>query len=129
MALADLAPGLGDAAARLRPGDASGVLRSGENFMILQRAPRNFRDEAARIERGASALRKERKPREAEAKYLEALRIYPTFLRAIVFLAATKVRWGEGAKALDLLECSTGVYQDGAMDSYKLGIEYEAAGR
>ena len=129
MALTDLASGLGDAAARLRPGDASGVLRSGENFMILQRAPRNFRDEAARIEREASALRKERKPREAEAKYLEALRIYPTFLRAIVFLAATKGELGEGARALALLEYATRLYPDDASAWYNLGIAYEAAGR
>ena len=78
--LNDLTRAVAAAAAHLQEGEISPVLRSSGKFWILERMPRDFRYQAATLEKEAHDLKARGQLRVAVDKYLEALRVYPAFL-------------------------------------------------
>jgi predicted CXXCH cytochrome family protein len=120
---------LADAVASLAPGDFSPVIDAGSRHIIFQRMPRDFREQADRLQQQASALRVKGRLAEAVDKYTEALRVYPQFLRALIFLGATYGQQGNGERALGILEFGARLYPDDPAAQYNLGIAYGALGR
>ena len=120
---------LADAAARLAPGSFSPVIDAGSRHIILERMPRDFRWQADRLQQQASELRAKGRLTEAADKYTEALRVYPQFLRALIFLGATYGQQGNSARALGILEFAARLYPDDPAAQYNLGIAYNALGR
>lgn len=120
---------LAGSAAGLRPGQVSAVIDSGSRHIILQRMPRDFREQAERLQQQASDLRAKGRLQEAADKYTEALRIYPQFLRALIFLGATYGQQGDAGRAAGILEFAARLYPDDPAAQYNLGIAYGALGR
>jgi predicted CXXCH cytochrome family protein len=120
---------LADVAATLRPGDMSHVIDAGSRHIILQRMPRDFRWQADQIQQQASALKAKGMLKEAAAKYQEALRIDPYFLRALIFLGATLGQQGDAQRAAGILEFAARLYPNDPAAQYNLGIAYGALGR
>jgi hypothetical protein len=87
MQLSDMDPKLAAAAAHLAPGETSGVVETGGNFMLLQRQPRDFRWEADRLFQEASDLKDHGNLAAAVEKNRQALEVYPYFLRGLVLMA------------------------------------------
>src|SRR5204863_8745006 len=81
-----------------------------------------------RFEEG-SGLRAQRKLEEAAQKYLEALQIYPQFLRALIFLGTTLGEQGKAARANGILQYAARLYPNDAAAQYNLGISYDTLGR
>lgn len=120
---------LADAASALAPGEVSPPIDVGTRRIILQRLPRDFRWQADQLQREASALKAKGLLAEAADKYQEALRVYPQFLRALIFLGATLGQQGNGERALGILEFAARLYPDDPAARYNLGIAYGALGR
>lgn len=127
--LKDMDPQSSAAAARLAPGEISPVLEVNGSFTILRRMPRDFLWQAGRAQEEAANLKGQGKLAGAAAKNLEALRIYPHFLRALIFLAVSRGEAGEGALAASILEYATRLYPADAPAWYNLGIAYGALAR
>ncbi len=127
--LKDMDPQSAAVAARLAPGELSPVLEVNGRFTILRRTERDFLWHAGRAQEEAARLKTQGKLAEAAAKNLEALRIYPHFLRALIFLAVSRGEAGEGALAAGILEYATRLHPDDAPAWYNLGIAYGALGR
>ena len=72
-----LDPAWSAAALKLQPGEISDVVEANEKYVIVQRMPRNFREDAQAIFDKAMELRKQGKQQEAINGLLEALKIYP----------------------------------------------------
>jgi tetratricopeptide (TPR) repeat protein len=126
--LEDLDPVLAVAASNLRYGEISPVLGTLGKFLILGRMPRDFRYRAAEIEREADALREKGNLRQAVDKYWEALRMYPAFLRALLFMGAAQQQLGEIAQAAGLLQYAARLYPNDAAAQFNLGIAYNSIG-
>lgn len=120
---------LADAAARLAPGGHSPVVDTGGRYVILARQPRDFRWQADQLQQQATTLRLQGRLDQAAEKYQEALRIYPQFLRALIFLGATFGQQGNGERAAGVLEFATRLYPSDPAAQYNLGIAYAALGR
>ncbi len=80
----------------LRPGTFSSVFGSGIDFAILYRMPRNFRDQAFRLEQEAERLLKEKRFPEAIQTCRRALEDYPDFVHGYFSLG---VAYGEAGDA------------------------------
>ncbi len=128
MQLKDLDPVLAAAASGLRYGETSPVLAAPGKFLILGRMPRDFRYRAAEIEREANALKARGDLGQAIDKYWEALRMYPAFLRALLFLGEAQQQLGNVAQAAGLLQHAARLYPNDAMAQFNLGIAYSLTG-
>jgi tetratricopeptide (TPR) repeat protein len=126
--LNDLIPTLAAAAAKLKHGEISPVLSTSGKFLILARMPRDFRYTAVELEKEADALRAKGQLRQAVDKYLEALRMYPTFLRALSFMGAAEQQLGNVAQATKVLEYAARLYPDDAAAQFNLGVAYNSMG-
>lgn len=129
MQLAQLSGPLRAAAQTLRPGDISPVVENNGKKIVLQRLPRDFRWQANLIFEEGARLKAEHKLPEAAQKFVEALQIYPQFLRALIFLGTTFGEQGNAARAAGVLEYSARLYPNDAAAQYNLGIAYDALGR
>jgi tetratricopeptide (TPR) repeat protein len=129
MNLTDLDPPIADAAARLSYGERSPVIESRGRYLILERLPIDFRWRAEQLEREASRLKAEGRLAEAIGKYEAALRVYPHFLRALIFLGATLGEQGNARRAAGVLEFAARLYPDDPATHYNLGIAYGSLGR
>src|SRR5258708_31886736 len=67
--------------------------------------------------------------KEAAAKYEEALRIDPYFLRALIFLGTTLGQQGDAQRAAGILEFAARLYPNDPAAQYNLGIAYGPLGR
>lgn len=123
-----LDPAWSAAALKLRPGQISGVLNVHSQYVILQRMPWNFREEAEAIFDKAMDLRKEGKPQEAVAELLQALKIYPRLLRALTWLGAMYGQAGNAKVSAGILEMATRLYPNDGGTHYNLGLAYGAIG-
>lgn len=117
-----LSPALAKAAAALNQGEISPIIPNGTKFLIVQRIPTNFREQANNIVEQATRLRLERHPKEAAAKYQEALAIYPYFLRGLVFLAGTLGEQGDNQRAAAILQFASQLYPQDPAPPYNLGV-------
>ena len=90
------------AALKLQPREISDIVEANEKYVILQRLPRNFREDAEAVFNKAMDLRKQGKQQESVSELLAALKIYPQLLRALTWLGAA---YGEGGNPT--VKCAT----------------------
>jgi len=117
---------LPDAALALRPGELSGVVDLNGKYIILQRMPRNFREDAEAVFDKAMALRNRGDRQQAAAMMLEALKIYPQLLRGLTYLGITYGEAGNPQTGAAILSIATRLYPQDAGAHFNLGIAYGA---
>ena len=93
---------LAAAAAKLGYEETSGMVDMGDRWVILQRMPRDFRLEAGQLFDEATALKPRGETKGAMEKDQQALKIYPFFLRALIFMG---VVLGESGKCKKVRKC------------------------
>jgi predicted CXXCH cytochrome family protein len=119
-----LDPAWSSAALRLQLGEISDVVSGGGKYFIVQRMPRNFREDAEARFTHAMELRNSGNREQSAAELLEALKIYPRLLRALTYLGIT---YGEAETAptgAGILRVATRLYPDDAGAHFNLGIAY-----
>jgi len=117
------------AALKLEPGEISEVLEANAKYVILQRMPRNFRVDAEAIFNKAMELRKQGKQEESINLLLEAVKIYPHFLRALTWLGAAYGQGGNPTVSAGILTIATQLYPRDAGAHYNLALAYGAMGK
>jgi predicted CXXCH cytochrome family protein len=113
---------------KLQHGEVSGVVQAMGKYVILQRMPRNFREDADAKVTEALQLGKEGKPQEAVAGLVDALKIYPHFLRALTYLGINFAQTGNPQTGAQILEVATRLYPKDQGAHFNLGIAYGAMG-
>ena len=121
-------PAWSAAVLKLQPGEISDVLEANAKYVILQRMPRGFREEAEAKVNNALNLRKEGKQQESFAELIGALKIYPHFLRALTYLGITYAQTGNPQTGARILEVATRLYPKDQGAHFNLGIAYGAMG-
>lgn len=122
MQLSDMDPKLAAAAAHLAPGETSGVVETGGNFMLLQRQPRDFRWEADRLFQEASDLKDHGNLAAAVEKNRQALEVYPYFLRGLVLMATMLGQSGKVGRATQVLQFAVQSYPTDASAQFDLAM-------
>lgn len=115
-------------ALKLQPGEMSDVVPSNGKYVILQRMPRNFREDAEARVNHAVELRKEGKQQESVAELFEALKIYPHFLRALTYLGIHYSQTGNPQVGAGVLAIATRLYPRDQGAHFNLGVAYGAIG-
>jgi predicted CXXCH cytochrome family protein len=128
MDAAQLDPAWSDAALRLQPGEISEVISAQAKYFIVQRLPRNFREEAEEHFDKAMDLRRHGERQQAAAELLEALKIYPRFLRALTYLGVTYAESGNAQTGAGVLNLATRLYPNDPGAHFNLGVAYGAMG-
>jgi len=123
-----LDPGWSTAALKLQPGELSDVVEANGKYVILQRMPRNFREDAEAVFNKAMELRKQGKQQESINELLEALKIYPQLLRALTWLGAAYGQGGNPIVSAGILTIATRLYPRDAGAHYNLALAYGAMG-
>ena len=123
---AQLDPAWSTAALRLQPGEVSEVINAQSKYFIVQRLPRNFREDAETHFSKAMDLRKQGSRQQAAAELLEALKIYPHFLRALTWLGVTYAEAGNPQTGAGILGVAIRLYPNDAGAHFNLGIAYGA---
>jgi len=123
-----LDPAWSAAALRLEPGEISDVISSQGKYFIVQRMPRNFREDAQAHFKKAMDLRKQGERQQAAAELLESLKIYPRFLRALTYLGVTYAEAGNARTGSGILSVATRLYPDDAGAHFNLGVADGAMG-
>lgn len=90
--------------------------------------PRNFREDAEAVFNKAMELRKQGKQQDSVNGLLEALKIYPHFLRALTWLGAAYGQSGNPAVGAKILTIATGLYPKDGGAHFNLGLAYGAMG-
>jgi tetratricopeptide (TPR) repeat protein len=117
------------AALRLQPGEVSDVIPASNKYFLLQRMPRNFREEADEHFKRAMDLRKDGDRQKSSAELLEALKIYPYSLRALTYFGVTNGEAGNPQTAAAILKLASQLYPEDAGSHFNLGIAYGAMGK
>jgi tetratricopeptide (TPR) repeat protein len=128
MWLSQMEPKLAAAAAKLGHGETSGIVEVGNRWMILQRMPRDFKLEADDLYERATALKASGDVKGALEKDAQALKVYPYFLRALVFMGATLGEHGEVQKGSEVLAFAAQTYPKDATAQFDLGLTLGAQG-
>lgn len=115
-------------ALQLEPGSLSEVIEGQRQYFILQRLPRTFRDDANAHFEKAMELRQAGNRQQSAAELLEALKIYPYFLRALTYLGITYGEAGNPGAGAGVLQLAAGLYPRDAGAHFNLGIAYGAEG-
>jgi tetratricopeptide (TPR) repeat protein len=123
-----LDPAWSAAALKLQPGEISDVVEANGKYVVLQRMSRNFREDAQAVFNKAMDLRKQGKQQESVNELLEALKIYPHFLRALTYLGVTYAEAGSPQTAVGILGIATRLYPQDAGAHFNLGVAYGAMG-
>ena len=131
--LGDVEAGTMDAAwsavaLKLQPAEISDVVEANGKYIILQRMPRNFREDAEVVFNQAMDLRKQGKHQESVAQLLEALKIYPQLLRALTWLGAMYGQGGKPDVSAGILTIATRLYPRDAGAHFNLALAYGATG-
>jgi predicted CXXCH cytochrome family protein len=121
-------PAWSAAAMKLQPGEISDVVEASGKYVVLQRMPRNFREDAEVVFNKAMDLRKQGKQQEAVNGLLEALKIYPHLLRALTWLGATYGQSGNPAISVKILTIASQLYPQDAGAHFNLALAYGALG-
>ena len=108
-------PDLDPALAKLDYGELSGIVQARGEYYLVQRLPRDFKWQAAQIQREAEALH-------SIEKSQEALRIYPHYLRALRFIGTTLAQDGNPQRAAAVLTLTNRLYPDDAVTLFTLGV-------
>lgn len=117
---------LPQAALTLRPGELSDVVELNGKYALLQRMPRNFREQAEAVFEKAMALRKQGDRQQSAAMMLDALKIYPQLLRGLTYLGITYGEAGNPQTGAAILSIATRLYPEDAGAHFNLGIAYGA---
>jgi predicted CXXCH cytochrome family protein len=125
---AQLDPAWSNAALQLQPSEVSEVISSQTKYFIVQRMPRSFREEAEEHFNKAMDLRKHGERQQAATELLEALKIYPRFLRALTYLGVTYAESGNAQTGAGILNVATRLYPNDAGAHFNLGVAYGAMG-
>ena len=128
MWLSGMQPKLAAAAAKLGYGETSGIIDVGGRWIMLQRMPRDFRVEADKFFEEAASLKSRGDVKAAIAKDVEALRIYPYFLRALIFMGSTLAEQGDAQKGSQVLAFAAQLYPKDATAQFDLGLTFGALG-
>jgi predicted CXXCH cytochrome family protein len=120
--LSDMDPHLADAAAHLWYGETSGILKQDGRYMILHRLPRDFRWEANQLFLEAVKLRALGDRKAAMAKAQTALKIYPYFLRAHIFMGVQIREAGDFARAAYVLAFASQSYPSDAFAQFQYAL-------
>jgi len=123
-----LDPAWATAALRLQPGEISEVVSGQGKCFIVQRIPRNFREDAETHFNKAMDFRKHGERQQASAELLEALKIYPRFLRALTYLGVTYAEAGSAQTGAGILSAATRLYPEDAGAHFNLGVAEGAIG-
>ncbi len=123
-----LDPAWSAAALKLQPGGLSDVVEAGGKYVVLQRMPRNFREDAEAVFNKAMDLRKQGKQQECINEMLEALKIYPHLLRALTWLGAAYGQGGNPTVSAGILTIATQLYPRDGGAHYNLALAYGATG-
>ena len=123
-----LDPAWSAAVLKLQPGETSDVVEAHGKYVILQRMPRNFREDAEEKVNEAIKLGKEGKRQEFVAELIQALKIYPHFLRALAYLGIDYAQTGNARLGAGILEFATRLYPKDQGAHFNLGIAYGAIG-
>ncbi len=126
--VSQLNPAWSGPALRLQPGEISDVASGQGKYFIVQRMPRNFREEADAHFNKAMDLRRQGDRQQASAELLEALKIYPRFLRALTYLGMTYAEAGNPQTGAGILSVATRLYPNDAGAHFNLGIADGAMG-
>ncbi|HME09594.1 MAG TPA: tetratricopeptide repeat protein, partial [Bryobacteraceae bacterium] len=113
---------------KIQPGETSEVFAANGKYVIVQRLPRTFRDDAEAKVNESTKLRKEGKQQESVAALIEALKIYPHFLRALTYLGITYSETGNPKIGAEILGVATRLYPRDQGAHFNLGIAYGAMG-
>jgi predicted CXXCH cytochrome family protein len=127
--LSQLDPKLADAAANLDYGQTSEILEFPNRWMIVQRLPRDFRMDADRLFREAKEMKAKGDVPGALRKDQMALKINPSFLRALLFMGATLGETGQIQRAADVLGVATALYPKDSNAEFDLGIVLGGLGK
>jgi tetratricopeptide (TPR) repeat protein len=119
--ITDLDSVLADAAAGLRYGQTSAIVKVNGEWVILQRTPRDFRFEAEQLQREAEDRTSRGDAVGAIEKSREALTVYPYFLRALASIGSIYMQSGNPKKASEILAVAKHLYPQDA------GIEFALA--
>lgn len=123
-----LDPAWSAAALKLQPGEISDVVEANGKYIVLQRMPRNFREDAEAVFNKAMDLRKQGKQQESMNEMLEALKIYPHLLRAMTWLGAAYGQSGNPTVSAGILTIATQLYPRDAGAHFNLALAYGATG-
>ncbi len=116
------------AALRLQPGEISEVIDGQGKYFLVQRMTRNFREDAEAHFNKAMDLRKQGDRQQAGAELLEALKIYPHFLRALTYLGVTYAESGNAQTGAGILSVARRLYPNDAGAHFNLAVAYGAMG-
>jgi predicted CXXCH cytochrome family protein len=106
----------------LEPGELSQAVETGGSWLILQRLPRGFREDAEAHYNRAMDLRKTGQREQSAAELLEALKIYPQLLRALTYLGVTYGEAGNPQAGAAILSVATHLYPQDAGAHFNLGV-------
>jgi len=123
-----LDPAWSAAALKLQPGEISDVVEANGKFVVLQRMPRNFREDAEAVFNKAMDLRKQGKQQESIDELLAALKIYPQLLRALTWLGAAYGQSGNATVSAGILTIATRLYPRDAGAHFNLALADGATG-
>jgi predicted CXXCH cytochrome family protein len=123
-----LDPAWSAAALKLQPGEISDVVEANGKYVMLQRMPRNFREDAEAVFNKAMDLRKQGKQQESVNEMLEALKIYPHLLRALTWLGAMYGQGGNPTVSAGILTIATRLYPQDGGAHFNLALAYGAMG-
>ncbi|HVN04813.1 MAG TPA: peptidylprolyl isomerase [Bryobacteraceae bacterium] len=126
--LSQMDPKLAAVAAKLGYGETSGIIDMGNRWMMLQRMPRDFKVGAEALFEQAAARKARGDSKDALAKDVEALRVYPHFLRALVFMGAALGETGEVQQGSQVLAFAAQIYPKDATAQFDLGLTLGASG-
>lgn len=121
-------PAWSAAALKLQPGEISDVVEGNGKYFLLQRVSRNFREEAEAKFEHAMDLRKAGKQDQSVVALLDALKIYPYFLRALTSLGVAYAEKGSPQTAAGILAIATHLYPQDEGAHFNLGLAYGAMG-
>jgi protein O-mannosyl-transferase len=104
------------------------VIETEGRYLIFQRMPRNFRENAERRYDHAMQLRKQGDRQQSASELLEALKIYPKLLRALTYLGVTYGESGNPQTGAAILSIAAKEYPQDAGAHFNLAVALGAAG-
>lgn len=109
-------------AAQLPYGGTTGIIDQGDRCVILHRLSRDFKWQANQLFEQAVALNEHGNRKEAVEKDQEALKVYPYFLRALIFLGTTLGEAGDATRASQILNFAVQFYPRDASAQFDLAL-------
>lgn len=120
--LSDMDPILADAAAHLWYGETSGIIEQGRRYLMLHRLPRDFRWQANQLFLEAVRLETLGDRTAAAAKAQAALKIYPYFLRAHIFMGTQFAETGNAARGSYILAFAAQSYPSDGFAQFRYAL-------